>query len=68
MLEDDAAPPANSSVASGLDPGYLVAIKKTLVQEDPGRVGDNRIFPPAATTSLLHQHIIGDYSADSSSF
>jgi len=67
VLEDDAASPADSSVASWLDPCYLVAIEKTLVQEDSGRVGDKGIFPPAAATSIFHQHIVGDYGTDSSS-
>ena len=65
MLEDNAASPADSSVASRFDPGYLVAIEKTLVKEDSSRIRDKGIFPPTTASIVFHQHIIGDYRADS---
>src|SRR5712691_9393516 len=66
MLEDNPAPPADSSVTTRLDPSYLVAIEKTLVQEDSGRIGDKGVFPAASVPYLFHEHIVGDYRTDSS--
>src|SRR4029077_52956 len=66
MLEDNAATPADSSVTSWLDPGYLVAIEKTLVQEDSGRIRNKGIFPPPISPLSFHQHIVSNYGTDSS--
>jgi hypothetical protein len=54
MLEDDAAPPADSRITSGLDPCDLVAIEKPLVEEDSSRICDERIFSTTTVASFFH--------------
>jgi hypothetical protein len=66
VLKDDTAPPADSSVTTRFDPSYLVAIEKALVQENSSRVGYKRIFASPSAALFFHEHIIGDYCANSS--
>src|SRR5437867_1819952 len=67
MLKNDPTPPTNPGVSSRFHPSNLVAVKKTLFDENLGGVCDNRILFPTRSISFSHQHVVRNNCADSAS-